>query len=176
MKVKYWILGSFVGLTVLLAAFFGTYLYLQSDTEASQSVPIQEKVEEPKITVQGLLEATNAEREKRGIKPLILDERLNASAQMKIDDIVKYNHHEHENFDGTRGFDYIFLKHRTCKIGTENLSQSLLVDRSTNQSTTKSWMDSESHRKAILNESYDQVGFAISEDGLHVVQHFCDID
>lgn len=164
-----------LGITTVFAVFYagitiGAYL------ERSGSTPTQEvsaeKTETPEITVQGLLEATNAERAKVGVKPLILDERLNASAQMKLDDMIKHEYFAHENHDGTWGNDYIIHKRSDCRPA-ENLNRANLSLGGA-QKAIDALMTSEAHAAAIVNPKFDYIGFA--NNGNMLVQHFCDID
>lgn len=127
----------------------------------------------PRLSVQGLLEATNAEREKAGIKPLELDERLNASAEMKLERIVSTGSYGHDNGDGTSGNAYIYQKMPECLVSVENLNETGRANIS-NETLIRVWMESAPHRKAILDERLDYVGFSF--DKTYAVQHFCDID
>jgi uncharacterized protein YkwD len=170
----------------LIACYALVYVGLAIDRrniEASQpvvqkTVEAPEVPEEPKISVQGLLEATNKERKKAGVKPLILDERLNASAQMKIKDLEVdgWSHNPHVSSDGKDGYTYIFDFAIECTYGSENLATVLNNEHhnTSAQGATKTWLNSEKHKEALLNERYEFVGFAYN-DGF-VVQHFCDID
>lgn len=141
-------------------------------TEAPVQLPKGQPVyQEPKkapISVQGLFELTNAERAKVGVAPLKLDERLNQSAQRKVDEMVAENHYGHLNLAGVHGYTYVsaFLE---CSYASENINNRA---RYSNDTVT-SWMNSPLHRDAILDPRYDLVGFGVS--GEYVVQHFCSL-
>lgn len=121
-------------------------------------------------TVEKLLELTNAERAKVGVAPLVLDERLNQSAQLKADELVREGLDDtpHINDAGINTANYIRQIAPEC-FGSENLLANT-VDVYEGHSW---WMNSTPHANAIKNPRYDYVGFAI-KDGF-VVQHLCDI-
>lgn len=149
-----------------------------SSTVATERVSA-EKVQTPeprKLSVQKLLDATNAERAKVGVKPLILDERLNASAQMKLEDLKRdgWQENSHVSSTGKQGYEYITDLWKECHP-TENLNHvSGFNAFVTEDMIISSLMTSESHREAILDPRSDYIGFATS--GTYTVQHFCDID
>jgi uncharacterized protein YkwD len=128
-------------------------------------------------TVERLLELTNAERVKAGVKPLILDERLNASAQKKVDEmaIEGWDDTPHINDAGFNTGYYIPQFMPECRWFSENV----LGDAVDVYSGFNNWMNSESHREAILDTRYEYVGFGVikglDQRGGFVAQHFCDL-
>lgn len=189
-KKSFWHKSKLVNvISVALLAYFAVFFMLgvarrvdKGNIEASQPV-VQKTVEaevpeEPKISVQGLLEATNKERKKAGVKPLILDERLNASAQRKVQqlNIDGWNDYSHIGSDGKHGYEYAQSLFPECLNAGENLtgiSPKTEFNIST-ESAFDSWFRSEPHREAILDSRYEYVGFAF--DDKYAVQHFCSID
>lgn len=140
-------------------------------TSAQTPLVVQpEPVEKP--TVARLLELTNAERAKVGVKPLILDERLNQSAQMKADELERegWDDTPHINNAGIVGTEYIRNLVPECYVGSENLlGNTVDVNIGFNW-----WMNSPSHKEALLNSDFELVGFSIKNG--YVAQHFCSID
>jgi uncharacterized protein YkwD len=119
-------------------------------------------------TVERLLELTNAERIKAGVAPLVLDERLNMSAQAKADDMVVNNYYGHINpVTGVSGPTTITAE---CYYQSENINNNSVDSKR----TVDSWMNSKPHKEAILDTKYETTGFGI-KDG-YTVQHFCDIN
>lgn len=122
-------------------------------------------------TVDELLRLVNEERAKVGVAALVLDERLNQSAQKKADDMVKNNYFAHVSpVDGRQGYTYIFDVMPECKEGSENIRDN---DEHINTSheAFKAWTDSAPHHRAMVDSSYAKTGFGISGD--RVVEHFC---
>ena len=72
-------------------------------------------------TVDELLRLVNEERAKVSVAPLVIDARLNQSAQKKADDMVKNNYFAHVSpVDGRQGYTYIFDVMPECKEGSEH--------------------------------------------------------
>lgn len=57
---------------------------------------------------QEMLELVNQERAKVGVAPLRLDERLNASAQEKADDMQNRDYYDHKSPDSIEGYSLVF--------------------------------------------------------------------
>lgn len=148
--------------------------YTQKVTELSKY-----KVGKP--TTQELLELVNKERAKEGVKPLKLDTKLNATAQQKADDMVRYNYFGHVNPSSKlHGYQLVFKANPgRCKTASENLE--LVTDGEPTSYWLMydgGWVDSEQHYKSIVNENYSTTGFgfATGKDGkFYAVEHFCEV-
>lgn len=135
--------------------------------------PVQ-VVQEQAITVDEVFKLVNQERVKAGVPPLVLDERLNKSAQAKADDMKTNNYFEHVNpKTGVRGYTLIPIAEIGCVFQSENLSKEQNYNYSDAATTVNGWLESTPHRKAMLDARYDLTGFGIS--GPYVVEHFCDL-
>lgn len=120
---------------------------------------------------QELLELVNAERSKYGVAPLVMDDRLNQSAQMKADDMVTYNYFGHVNHDGTHGTSYINqTAPGTCSYGSENIRDNN-ISINTSREAFDAWVVSVPHHNAMLRADFTLTGFGVKND--QVVQHFC---
>ena len=174
---------------LLLIAGTGGGLWLKTrlNVQAVTEVAQEQKQEQPKSKydvgppdAQEMLELVNQERAKVGAAPLKLDERLNASAQEKADDMQNRDYYGHVSPDGTRGTLFVF-KHipSKCRYAGENLANILIPD-SNSRNPISTWMSStKGHREAILDKDYDLVGFGIAKDKYGnslIVQHFCDLN
>lgn len=174
---------------LLLIAGTGGGLWLKTrlNVQAVTEVAQEQKQEQPKskydvgpLDAQEMLELVNQERAKVGAAPLKLDERLNASAQEKADDMQNRDYYGHVSPDGTRGTLFVF-KHipSKCRYAGENLANILIPD-SNSRNPISTWMSStKGHREAILDKDYDLVGFGIAKDKYGnslIVQHFCDLN
>lgn len=166
----------------------GVWLKTRLNAQAVAEVAQEQKQEQPKSKydvgppdAQEMLELVNQERAKVGVAPLKLDERLNASAQEKADDMQNRGYYDHKSPDGIEGYSLVF-KHMPskCRYASENLAEVSTTDSKFGSSrfTIDNWMHStKGHREAILDAKYSLVGFGISKQGhdLIVVQHFCQI-
>lgn len=127
-----------------------------------------------KITPESLLAAVNTERAKAGVTPLVLDPRLNQSAQTKADDMKARNYFGHVDPNGKNGATYIFdFAPGTCSYASENITDSGDPKYNTLDAGIKAWVDSPTHYRAMTNPDYDLTGFGITSTGL--VQHFCQL-
>lgn len=174
-------------LLLIAGAGGGLWLKTRLNAQAVAEVAQGQKQEQPKSKydvgppdAQEMLELVNEERAKVGAAPLKLDERLNASAQEKADDMQNRDYYGHVSPEGTRGTLFVF-KHMPskCRYAGENLAN-ILVPDSNSRNPISTWMSStKGHREAILDKDYDLVGFGIAKDKYGnslIVQHFCDLN
>jgi len=175
-------------ITIILALVVGVGggIWLKTRLDAQAAVGAAQEQAESKYDVgppdaQEILELVNKERTKVGVAPLKLDERLNASAQEKADDMQNRDYYDHKSPDGIEGYSLVF-KHmpNRCRYASENLAKVSSADGKVGNSrfTIDNWMRStKGHREAILDAKYSLVGFGISKQGydLIVVQHFCEL-
>ena len=177
-------------ITIILALVAGVgggvWLKTRLDAQTATTAAQEQKQEQPKSKydvgppdAQEMLELVNKERAKVGAAPLKLDERLNASAQEKANDMQNCDYYGHVSPEGTRGTLFVF-KHMPskCQYAGENLAN-ILVPDSNSRKAIDGWMSStKGHREAILDKDYDLVGFGVSKDKYGnslVVQHFCEL-
>lgn len=171
---------------VALVVGAGGGLWLKTRLDAQAAAGMAQEQAESKYDVgppdaQEMLELVNQERAKVGVAPLRLDERLNASAQEKADDMQNRDYYDHKSPDSIEGYSLVF-KHmqNRCRYASENLAKVSTADGKIGNSrfTIDNWMRStKGHREAILDAKYSLVGFGISKQGydLIVVQHFCEL-
>lgn len=117
------------------------------------------------VSVASLFAYTNEMRTQAGLKPLELNEDLNASASDKCNDMLEKKYWDHTSPDGTEPWDFIKV-HTNYKEAGENLA----TDSYSSRKTVNMWMNSKTHRENILKNTYTDVGFGVC--GKHVVQHF----
>lgn len=166
-KIVFVVLGA-----IVVYVLAGTIYYSGKYRAYSETNPQTSEVQPDPIYVskeQELLNLTNAERQKAGVSPLVMDEALNRSAQHKADRMVAEGTLSHIDSDGVHGYEYISLETSDCKQVSENLTPTNWPP-----AALGTWMNSEAHREAILDAKYDYVGFGIA--GNYTVQHFCSID
>jgi len=118
---------------------------------------------QPVETVQGnkqdyyLLALTNNERSDEGLQPLTLNDKLITSATDKCNDMVNRNYWGHFTPDGKSMDSFI------TKTGIRSFSkagENLAIGQKSLDEVNNDWMNSPTHREAIMDSDYTDVGFA----------------
>ncbi len=117
--------------------------------------------------VDGVVEATNAERDAAGCDDLRVDLRLAAAAQGHAEDMAEKGYFSHTGQDG-REFDERIRAEGHPSPGGENIAQG----QETADDVVAAWMDSPGHRRNILDCSFTSIGVGYEADGDHWVQNF----
>lgn len=150
--------------------------------EANHSKTILEAYKKSKeITPEEVLKEVNRLRAEVGVTPIVLDERLNASAYLKMRDMIANKYFSHESpLTGKRGATYVFDimgDNNICNISvSENLSTDSMASI---EDTIGGWRNSESHYKAMIDPRVKSMGFATGRGYYngelldYSVQHFC---
>ena len=106
----------------------------------------------------GLLNSTNSQRANNGASPLKLNDKLNAAAQSKANDMVARDYWSHNTPDGKEPWIFIDAQgYKYTKAG-ENLAYGF----STSNATVIGWMNSPSHKANMLDTSFSEVGFGFT--------------
>ena len=160
--------------TTLVVIAIGAFLY-HPKAKTTEPVVIKPNIrsatQATAPTTSEFFALVNEERAKVSVKPLVLDERLNQSAQMKADELVREgrNANPHINNSGVHGTSYAHQLVSQCHTASENL----LFSPTTAREGVWWWLSSKPHREAMLLDRWEITGFAIS--GGYVVEHFCDL-
>lgn len=110
-------------------------------------------------TPEEILAEVNKLRAEVGVAPVVLDEKLNASALLKAQDMVTYNYYAHANpKTGKRGVNYIFDINDKCISGAEDLARGSVIRDA--KGRVQSWKESKPHYEAIIDPEYTKMGFA----------------
>lgn len=104
-----------------------------------------------------LLTSTNVERESEGLEPLSENASLSQAAGLKANDMITNNYWAHISPTGVEPWKWLSDVGYSYSVAGENLAKNY----PNAQATVSAWMDSESHRKNILDERYTEVGFAV---------------
>jgi uncharacterized YkwD family protein len=114
------------------------------------------------LTAQGsrILQQANAERAKVGAKPLTSNTDLNKLATMKSQDIVEKNYFSHQSPTYGSPFDMMKTYGVSYMYAGENLAIDSDADRAHN-----AWMNSEGHRRNILNPDFTEIGIGLYPKG-----------
>ncbi len=109
------------------------------------------------LTVDGIIEETNKQREQNGATPLHRNERLNKAAEAKLDDMFRQQYFEHNSPDGKGPADVIKGQGYEYIVVGENLA---LGNFGTDVKLVQAWMDSPGHRANILHPTFQEMGAA----------------
>jgi uncharacterized protein YkwD len=121
---------------------------------------------------QQMLQLVNAERKKKGLKPLVADEQLKNVARAHSSDMLRRGYFSHMTPEGKDPFYRMKKAGITYKKAGENLAYA-----STLAKAHRGLMNSPSHRAAILNKSFGRIGIGIvdgGKSGLMISQEFKD--
>lgn len=127
------------------------------------------------LSLENIIDATNAERVKAGLQPLKTNDKLATSAKIKAIDMITNHYFEHTSPSGKTvanlgdqvGYDYVVMG--------ENLA---LGDFTDANDLLQAWMNSAGHRANILNTSYQDIGVYAAQGTYQgrtvwfAVQHF----
>ncbi|WP_406621797.1 CAP domain-containing protein [Bacillus atrophaeus] len=115
-----------------------------------------------------VVELTNAERQKQGLKPLQIDEKLSKSAHAKSQDMKDKNYFDHQSPTYGSPFDMMKSFGISYKTAGENIAQG----QKTPEEVVKAWMNSQGHRENIMNPSFTHIGVGYVESGNYWTQQF----
>ena len=118
--------------------------------------------------VQQVIDLTNAERKKNGLPALTADAKLNSVAQAKSSDMQQNNYFSHASPTYGSPFDMMRDQGVSYKSAGENIAKG----QRTPQEVVQAWMNSEGHRRNILNRNYTHIGVGFDPNGYHWTQMF----
>jgi len=145
---------------------------------------------------------TNEQRVMNGLKPIKFNFEISDVARLHSTDMSDQNYFSHENLDGLDASDrardagyrcfkwignsyYLGLSENIFRgnlyksmqlLGGVPVSYDWLNNEEIAHITVDGWMNSEGHRKNILNSNFDREGIGVfidSEDRVYVTQNFC---
>ncbi len=105
--------------------------------------------------------ATNTERSRHGLRPLVADARLIAAAQSHTQDMVRRSFFSHQNPDGAQVWDRAVAAGYPYRKVAENIA----AGQRTATEVVRGWMDSPGHRANILDGELTQIGVGYVEGG-----------
>ncbi|MFF2752857.1 CAP domain-containing protein [Psychrobacillus sp. NPDC058041] len=118
--------------------------------------------------VQEVVDLTNKERAKEGLKALQIDVKLTQSAQAKSQDMKNKNYFDHTSPTFGSPFDQMKSLGITYKSAGENIA---MGQRSAAE-VVDAWMKSPGHRENIMNPSFTHIGVGLSDSGFYWTQQF----
>ena len=104
--------------------------------------------------IQQVLDLTNVERNKGGLQPLRLNNKLNQSAQAHSQDMAIADYFSHTGANGSNAGD------RAASAGYHysSLGENIAAGYITPQEVVQGWMNSPGHRANIMNAGYQELG------------------
>jgi len=132
----------------------------------------------PEEIKQEIFTLVNAERTKKGLAPLRENPLLDKSAELKAEDLIQKDYWAHNSPEGLEPWNFFQRVGYGYSYAGENLAKNFYNP----QDIINSWMNSEEHRKDILNGVYEETGIAVvyptvtnvlfTSGTLLIVQHF----
>ncbi|WP_391209239.1 CAP domain-containing protein [Psychrobacillus sp. L4] len=119
-------------------------------------------------SVQEVVDLTNKERAKEGLKALQIDVKLTQSAQAKSQDMKNKNYFDHTSPTYGSPFDQMKSLGITYKSAGENIA---MGQRSAAE-VVDAWMKSPGHRANIMNPAFTHIGVGLSDSGFYWTQQF----
>ncbi|RYG73278.1 hypothetical protein EU245_07080 [Lentibacillus lipolyticus] len=117
---------------------------------------------------QQVVELTNQERTAQGLEPLKVDTELSKVAREKSRDMATSNYFSHNSPNYGSPFDMMKQFGVSYKTAGENIARG----QRTPQEVVDGWMNSEGHRKNIMNPDFTHIGVGYVEQGNHWTQQF----
>jgi len=155
----------------------GNLITQEIEKQVSTPPPLRAEKENPQsfLTRSGVIQWTNTQRAKYGLPPLKENTKLDASAEIKAQDMLKNQYFAHESPTSAKVDDLVVnVGYDFIAIG-ENLALGNFKD---DETLVQAWMDSPGHRANILNNKYQEIGVAVvkglfqGETTWLAVQHF----
>lgn len=135
----------------------------QTETNQTESNAYQLSAYEQKV-----VELTNAERAKYGVSALKVDIALSKVAREKSADMQRNNYFSHNSPTYGSPFDMMKKFGVTYRTAGENIA----MGQRSPEEVVKAWMNSEGHRKNILNASFTHIGVGHVANGNYWTQQF----
>lgn len=133
----------------------------RSNRLAGKPVPVKQHV----------TDGVNMERAKQGVAPLRYHTDLETAAQAHAQDMSIKEYFSHENREGERSGDrikktgYGVINAQECRCSYKVfLGENIAKGQSTVAQVIKEWMESPSHREAMLSRDYQEIGVGIVDD------------
>ncbi|CAG9621650.1 CAP domain-containing protein [Sutcliffiella rhizosphaerae] len=119
-------------------------------------------------TEQKVIELTNAERRKNGLSDLKADASLSNVARDKSKDMQQNNYFSHTSPTHGSPFDMM----RDYGISYNTAGENIAMGQRSPEEVVQAWMNSEGHRKNILNGQFTHIGVGYVEEGNYWTQMF----
>ncbi len=106
-----------------------------------------------------VVDLVNIERAKAGLNPLTLDSSISNVATKKSQDMIDNNYFSHNS--PTYGSPFDMLK--KFGISYKTAGENIAMDQKTPKEVVNAWMNSEGHRKNIMNPNFSKIGVGVAQ-------------
>ncbi|HFL2522813.1 TPA: CAP domain-containing protein [Clostridioides difficile] len=106
-----------------------------------------------------VVDLVNIERAKAGLNPLTLDSSISNVATKKSQDMIDNNYFSHNS--PTYGSPFDMLK--KFGISYKTAGENIAMGQKTPKEVVNSWMNSEGHRKNIMNPNFSKIGVGVAQ-------------
>ena len=148
-----------------------------AEPEAAEPEVTEPEVAEPVVTesegtdqaiINEVIALVNEERAKEGLQPLSNNTNLSKVAYMKAVDMADNDYFDHNS--PTYGDPFTMMD--TFGIEYTAAAENIAVGYTTAESVMEGWMNSEGHRKNILNPDFTEIGIGYEKNEHNWVQMF----
>ncbi|WP_273834494.1 CAP domain-containing protein [Guptibacillus sedimenti] len=138
--------------------------------QAEQAEPTKEAEAETGLSEfeQQVVNLTNEERTKAGLPALEVDTELSKVAQAKSEDMRDNNYFAHNSPTYGSPFDMM----NQFGVDYQSAGENIAKGQQTPEEVVNAWMNSEGHRKNIMNGSFTHIGVGYVEEGNIWTQQF----
>ncbi|MCC0698363.1 sporulation protein [Clostridioides sp. ZZV15-6383] len=106
-----------------------------------------------------VVDLVNIERSKAGLNPLTLDSSISNVATKKSQDMIDNNYFSHNS--PTYGSPFDMLK--KFGISYKTAGENIAMAQKTPKEVVNAWMNSEGHRKNIMNPNFSKIGVGVAQ-------------
>ncbi len=103
-----------------------------------------------------VLDLVNAERAKNGLSPLVLDPELASNANVRAKEIVEQFSHTRPNGESCD---------TAVTVNWSYIGENIAMGYPTPEAVMNGWMNSDGHRKNILNGDFTKIGIGVCSSG-----------
>lgn len=107
-----------------------------------------------------VVELVNEQRTANGLKPLTVNTTVTKTATLKSEDMAKLNYFDHTSPTYGSPFDMMKQYGISYRTAGENIAKG----QTSPEQVMQGWMNSEGHRKNILNSAYTQIGVGVAKN------------
>jgi uncharacterized YkwD family protein len=137
----------------------------EGDNQQQQAEESTEGISETEMKV---IELANAERRKNGLSDLKADASLSNVARDKSKDMQANNYFSHTSPTHGSPFDMM----RDYGVSYNTAGENIAMGQRSPEEVVQAWMNSEGHRKNILNGEFTHIGVGYVEEGNYWTQMF----
>lgn len=109
------------------------------------------------ITDARMVQLTNEARQKNGLPPLTVNEKLTQAALLKGQDMLQHQYFAHISPSGVTPWFWMQKTQYQYEVAGENLA----IDFTDADKVVQAWLNSPSHRANLLNPAYKETGLAV---------------